>query len=246
MGTDYVRACETYRFGFYPITSGPWPLRMLEKEWGITDGAFFRFPIDRGIYHAPSSPRTNARKRIVYFARPDMPRRCYPLGVAALQLVKQERPDVEIVFYGDKAEKFQHVPFEFTNVGMTPQISDLGDLYRSADVGVCFSTTNPSLVPFEMMACGLPVVDLDVNGNEVSYGGRENCMLAAASPRDIADKIYAVLDDTARAADLTSRGIAYAEEFPTEVEMVRLIEHFIVREFDRRTSELAPAYSVAV
>ncbi|MFL5240435.1 MAG: glycosyltransferase family 4 protein [Rhizomicrobium sp.] len=246
MGTDYVRACETYRFGFYPITSGPWPLRMLEKEWGITDGAFFRFPIDRGIYHAPSSPRTNARKRIVYFARPDMPRRCYPLGVAALQLVKQEQPDVEIVFYGDKAEKFQHVPFEFTNVGMTPQISDLGDLYRSADVGVCFSTTNPSLVPFEMMACGLPVIDLDVNGNEVSYGGRENCMLAAASPRDIADKIYAVLDDPARAADLTSRGIAYAEEFPTEVEMVRLIEHFIVREFDRRTSELAPAYSVAV
>lgn len=246
MGTDYVRACETYRFGFYPITSGPWPLRMLEKEWGISDGSFFRFPIDRDIYYPPSGPRSKERKRILYFARPDMPRRCYPLGVSALQIVKQERPDVEVVFYGDKSEKFQHVPFEFTNVGMTPQISDLGDLYRSADVGVCFSTTNPSLVPFEMMACGLPVVDLDVNGNEVSYGGRENCMLAAASPRDIADKIYAVLDDRDRAADLSARGIEYAEQFPTEAEMVRLIEHYIVREFERRTSDRALAYSVAV
>ncbi|WP_157082623.1 glycosyltransferase family 4 protein [Sphingomonas asaccharolytica] len=236
MGTDYVRACETYRFGFYPITSGPWPLRMLEKEWGVEHGAFFRFPIDRGIYHAPALPRSNPSKRIAYFARPDMPRRCYPLGVSALEIVKRERPDVEILFYGDKSEKFQHVPFEFTNVGMTPQISDLGDLYRSVDVGVCFSTTNPSLVPFEMMACGLPVVDLDVNGNEVSYGGRENCMLAAASPRDIADKIYAILDDPEKAADLAGRGIEYAREFPTEVEMVRLIEGYMVDEFERMTN----------
>jgi glycosyltransferase involved in cell wall biosynthesis len=234
MGTDYVRACETYRFGFYPITSGPWPLQMLAKEWGIKEGSFFRFPIDRDIYYPNSEARSKGRQRIVYFARPDMPRRCYPLGVSALQLVKQERPKVEIVFYGDKAEKFQHVPFDFTNVGMTPQISDLGDLYRSADVGVCFSTTNPSLVPFEMMACGLPVVDLNVNGNEVSYGGHENCMLAAASPRDIADKIYEVLDNPMKAADLSRRGIAYAEGFPTEIEMVRLIEGYMLDEFERR------------
>jgi glycosyltransferase involved in cell wall biosynthesis len=246
MGTDYVRACETYRFGFYPLTSGPWPLRMLEKEWGIKDGAFFRFPVDRDIYYPAPSTRSNIRKRIVYFARPDMPRRCYPLGVSALELVKHERPDIEVVFYGDKSEKFQHVPFDFTNVGMTPQISDLGELYRSADVGVCFSTTNPSLVPFEMMACGLPVVDLDVNGNEVSYGGRENCMLAAASPRDIADKIYAVLDDPLKASDLSRRGIEYAEGFPTEIEMVRLIEHHIVEEFERRASGAPPAVRAVV
>lgn len=233
MGTDYVRACETYRFGFYPITSGPWPLRMLEKEWGVKHGAFFRFPIDRAIYHADAVAPRNPHPRIAYFARPDMPRRCYPLGVEALKIVKAERPEVEILFYGDKSEKFQHVPFEFTNVGMTPDIADLGDLYRSCDVGLCFSTTNPSLVPFEMMACGLPVVDLDVNGNEVSYGGRENCTLAAASPRDIADKIYEVLDNPAKAADLRQRGIRYAEEFPTEIEMVRLIESYMVKEHAR-------------
>ena len=84
------------------------------------------------------------------------------------------------------------------------------------------------------MACGLPVVDLNVNGNEVSYGGHENCMLAAASPRDIADKIYEVLDNPMKAADLSRRGIAYAEGFPTEIEMVRLIEGYMVTEFERR------------
>lgn len=232
MGTDYVRACETYRFGFYPITSGPWPLRMLEKEWGVTRGTFFRFPIDRSIYHAgDAAKKLGAAPRIVYFARPDMPRRCYPLGVSALEIVKRERPDVEVAFYGDRGEKFQHIPFEFTNIGMTPDISDLGDLYRSADVGLCFSTTNPSLVPFEMMACGLPVVDLDVNGNEVSYGGRDNCMLAKANPRDIADKIFEVLDNPSKSHDLRRRGIEYAAQFPTEIEMARIIEQAILAEF---------------
>jgi glycosyltransferase involved in cell wall biosynthesis len=239
MGTDFVRACETYRFGFYPITSGPWPLLMLEKEWGITRGTFFRFPLERSIYYAEERTKLPGhRPRVVFFARPDMPRRCYPLGVAALEIVKRERPEVEVVLYGDKSEKFQHVPFEFVNVGMTPDIADLGDLYRSADVGVCFSTTNPSLVPFEMMACGLPVVDLDVNGNEVSYGGRDNCVLAAASPRDIADKICAVLDNPALAQGLRERGIRYAAEFPSEIEMVRLIEKTMIEEFERETSQI--------
>jgi glycosyltransferase involved in cell wall biosynthesis len=82
-----------------------------------------------------------------------------------------------------------------------------------------------------MMACGLPVVDLDVNGNEVSYGGRDNCVLASANPRDIADKIYSVLDNPQKAADLIARGVAYAAEFPTEIEMVRLIEGYIEAEY---------------
>jgi glycosyltransferase involved in cell wall biosynthesis len=239
MGTDFVRACQTYRFGFFPITSGPWPLLKLQREWGVKDGAFFRFPIEREIYYPPSERRSDGVKRIAYFARPDMPRRCFPLGIAALEMVKRERPEIEIVLYGDKSEKFQNIPFEFINVGMTPQIDALGELYRSADVGLCFSTTNPSLVPFEMMACGLPVVDLDVNDNDVSYGGRANCTLALADPRDIADKIYELLDNPAYAAEVIRHGLIYTGGFPTEVEMCRLIESHIIKQHNIACSRIA-------
>jgi glycosyltransferase involved in cell wall biosynthesis len=232
MGTDYVRAMETYSFGFYPITSGPWPLRMLNEEFGITEGSFFRFPIDRGIYFPRSSGEKKGAKRVVFFARPDMPRRCYPLGVAALALVNAARPDVEIVFYGDKSEKFTGVPFEFTNVGMTDTIAELGDLYRSGDVGLCFSTTNPSLVPFEMMACGCPVVDLDVNGNVINYGSSDNCVLVRPNPEAIANGILKILDDEALATRLTANGIEFAKAFPSEIEMVRTIEGFILDAFE--------------
>lgn len=236
MGLDYVRASATYKFGFYPITSGPWPLKMLKDHYGVSDGTFFRFPIDRNIYYPLSQIDKKDNLKIVYFARPDMPRRCYPLGVEALGIVKERRPDVEIIFYGDHADKFCNIPYEVTKLGMLREISDLGDLYRSAYMGICFSTTNPSLVPFEMMACGCPVVDLEVNGNDVNYGGNKNCILVEPSPQEIANEILNLLDDKNRHSALVSNGLKYSSEFPSEIEMARLIEAAIINQVKERSS----------
>lgn len=231
MGTEYVRAMATYDFGFHFITSGPWPLQMLAATVGEKRGDYFRFPIDRNIYYPDS--KNDGPPVVAYFARPHMPRRCYPLGVAALAMVKKTHPDVEIVFYGDKAEAYSDVPFEFTNLGMTDTIQELGDLYRRATVGLCFSTTNPSLVPFEMMACGCPVVDLSANGNVVNYESEENVTLVDPTPEAIADGIRKVLDDPKRRESLRQNGIQLARQFPTELEMAQLIERYIKDELDR-------------
>lgn len=233
MGTDYVRAMESYKFGFRFVCSGPWPLRMLEHTLGITNGDFFRFPVDREIYYPSLVRRRTGHRRVAFFARPDMPRRCYHLGMWALEIVKKTHPEVEVIFYGDHASKYNNVPFEFTALGMTKTIKELGNLYRSVDVGLCFSTTNPSLVPFEMMACGCPVVDLDVNGNEVNYGSSENACLVAPSPEKIAEGIIRILDDGEYSGRISRNGIEYARIFPSEVDMVRLIESYFVEEYNR-------------
>lgn len=237
MGTDYVRAMQTYKFGFRFVCSGPWPLRMLKATFDIDNGDFFRFPVDRDIYYPAPVKRRGPRPRVAFFARPHMPRRCYDLGVWALQIVKERMPEVEVVFYGDDAAKYQNIPYEYTALGMTKTIQELGQLYRSADVGICFSTTNPSLVPFEMMACGCPVVDLDVNGNEVNYGSRDNVCLVEPSPEAIADGVLAVLQNKQYAEQLSANGRDYAEIFPSELEMVKLIESFFVKEFERARGE---------
>ena len=50
-----------------------------------------------------------------------------------------------------------------------------------------FSTTNPSLVPYEMMACGLPVIDLKTDISIYSYGDKENVVvLSEPDPKIIA------------------------------------------------------------
>jgi len=78
--------------------------------------------------------------------------------------------DAEIAFYGSPHQTA--VNFPVTQLGVLPGPNDLAKLYGEATVGIAFSTTNPSLVPYEMMACGLPVLDLGREGNEMNYSGR--------------------------------------------------------------------------
>lgn len=233
MGYEYVISYNTYRMGLYPITSGPWPLRLLERDFGITEGDFFRFPIDRNIYYYDPTQTKSDHPRIAFFARPDMPRRCYQLGLQGLKLVKEAHPEVEILFYGAPSSKYTNVSFEFTNLGLLPEISMLGDLYRSCDLGICFSTTNPSLVPYEMMACGCPVVDLDFNDNVVNYGSEENVTLVGPSAQEIAQGVFKILEDKEYSNKVSANGLEYSKIFPKEEEMVRLIEGFILKQYNK-------------
>lgn len=226
MGYEYILANNTYQMGLQHITSGPWCTHLIEREFNVKSN-YFRFPIDRNIYYNCEKSKGNHEFKIIYFARPDMPRRCYPLGVEALSIIKKKYPECEIVFYGANKEKYVNIPFEFTNLGMLPRIEDLGDLYRSADLGMAFSTTNPSLVPFEMMACGCPVVDLDVNNNEVNYGGRDNVMLVNSTPESIAQGIEEIIENRELREKIITQGLEYCNIFPSEEEMVKIIEGFI-------------------
>lgn len=162
---------------------------------------------------------------ITYLSGTNTHERDFAEAVAALRRILVEYDDVYVKLVGH-LDIDKHLPGLRDKVIQIPFIHWQSLVFEAASAYV-------NIAPFEMMACGLPVVDPDVNGNEVSYGGRENCTLAAASPRDIADKIYEVLDNPAKAADLRQRGIRYAEEFPTEIEMVRLIESYMVKEHAR-------------
>lgn len=227
MGYDYILAKNTYELGFQHITSGPWCTHLIEKEFNVKS-SYFRFPIDRNIYYSGNiSNLDNNKLKIIYFARPDMSRRCYPLGVEALKIIKGKYPECEIIFYGSEKSKYSNIPFEFTNLGILPKLSDLGNLYREANIGIVFSTTNPSLVPYEMMACGCPVIDLNVNDNQINYGSYENAMLVNPNPKDIAEGIEKLITDDKLRNKIIENGLEYCNIFPTEEEMVRKIECFI-------------------
>jgi len=233
MGTDFVRALQSYRFGFHHITSGPWPLRAIENAVGVKGGDYFLFPIDRSIYNCNQAVDRQPR-RVTFFARPEMPRRCYDLGVSALLLVKEEYPDVEIVLYGSSSPLLDQVPFSAKNLGLTETIEELAALYQSSALGVCFSTTNPSLVPYEMMACGCPVLDLNLNDNHVNYGSEDNCLLTEPDPRAIADRILDVLRNPNFGMQIALNGLAFVQNFPNEIEMARIIEGSILKAYQAK------------
>lgn len=227
MSYAYLRAYNTYLMGFYPITSGPWPLRLLKRDFNVTKGDYFRFPINRNIYYTTKEKK---KQRIVFFAKPYMPRRCYQLGVEALEIVKNKHPEWEIVFYGSNSEDYQNIPFQFTNKGLVGTIEELADLYRSSSIGLAFSTTNPSLVPYEMMACGVGVVDLDFNDSVVSYESKKNISLAKPIPEDVAKKVIDLIENGEKLKLQVENSLKLCDKFPTEKGMCEKIEKIILRE----------------
>jgi glycosyltransferase involved in cell wall biosynthesis/SAM-dependent methyltransferase len=226
MGSEYVLAENTYRHGLYCVTSGPWCEVFLKANYGV-QADHFKFPIDRDVYYP--RPRTRADHNIVFFAKPEMPRRCFEIGAMALREVKAARPEVDILMFGSGQVRKQGLDYPVSVLDVVPTIDDLANMYSNADIGVVFSTTNPSLVPYEMMACGLPVVDLGRPGNEVNYAGRHDiALLADPMPSLMARQILALLDDTDDRARRSAEGLAFAATFPTEEEMARRVESLIV------------------
>ena len=232
MGDNYLIFHNTYKLGLYPITSGPWPLELLKRDFNITEGNYFRFPINTDIYYFDKN-KTRKDNRVIFFAKPGMPRRCYNLGIQALKIFKDKYPDAEIVLYGEDSSHYNNVPFEFTNLGLLPTIGDLGNLYRSASIGIAFSTTNPSLVPYEMMACGCAVIDFDFNNSVVSYDNYDNAELVDTTPEEIAKGIEKLYTSNELRSNKVKNALEFVKIFPSEEKMCKLIEGYILDAYKR-------------
>jgi glycosyltransferase involved in cell wall biosynthesis/SAM-dependent methyltransferase len=226
MGTEYLLAENTYRLGLYHITSGPWCEHILKTQFNA-EADHFVFPIDTDTYHPRS--RTKPEKNILFFAKPEMPRRCFDLGTLALEHFHRMRPEVEIILFG--SPNADDAPLRFPAVvrSLVPTITDLAEMYANADLGIVFSTTNPSLVPYEMMACGLPVVDLGRPGNEINYGGRKDiAFLADPAPERLARQIAELLNNPGEREMRSRNGLDFVKTFPSEEQMARRVESLIL------------------
>ena len=232
MGTEYILSENTYHMGMYHICSGPWCAKILRRDFQA-EADYFQFPVDTSIYY----PRTrmDSKPRLIYFAKPEMPRRCYELGVQALAVFHQLCPEVEIVFFGSRHVDPQQVPFPVTVKALLPTLDDLAELYSNGDLGLVFSTTNPSLIPYEMLACGLPIVDLGRPGNEVNYAERTDiALLANPLPAIMGKEIAALFNDKAALKKRRENGIEFVKSFPSEEKAVQRIESLIKEQMKQR------------
>jgi glycosyltransferase involved in cell wall biosynthesis len=234
MGSEYILAENTYRQGLYAITSGLWCEHLLKRDYGM-EADSFRFPVDRSIYRSDAGRQMERHKRILFFAKPEMPRRCFLIGTMALREFHRLRPDFQILFFGSGSAKQHPQDYPVSYLDIVPTLQDLAELYATSAAGLVFSTTNPSLVPYEMMACGLPVVDLDRPGNEVNYGGRHDiALLADPNPVTMARQLAELVGDAAGMETRRRNGLEYAETFPTEQEMAERVQQLILARLDSR------------
>ena len=79
-------------------------------------------------------------------------------------------------------------------------------------MGLCLSMTNYSLIPQEMMACGLPCVDLAGGSPEAEFGANGPVELAEADPDALADALERLLTDEDLWRRRSEAGLAFVRD----------------------------------
>jgi hypothetical protein len=205
MSDGFLMAENSFRFGFAGATIGRWLTHRLGNDFDMYC-APFDFCADRAVYRP--LPDVRREKAICFVYQPEKPRRCSLIGGQALAIVKHEMPDVKIYFYGNDARA--PVSFPFEHCGLV-SIEQCNELYNKTTVGLCISATNPSRIPFEMMAAGLPVVDV-YRENTLYDLPDDAVVLAEPTPESIAYALLGLLRDPAACAARSAAGIAFMQD----------------------------------
>lgn len=208
MGSEYVFAEETYRFGFIGITAGNWLKEKLASEFNMQTYSV-SFSYDKERYKPiPRRLGPDNVQRIFFYARPPTARRAFELGLMVLDEVVKRRPAVQVVFAGWDVSNYV-IPFKHLNAGLL-SLDELPDLYSQCDAALVLSLSNLSLLPLELMACGTPVVSNDAAWTRWLLNSN-NARLAPTTVAALADALCAVLDDPAETARLRAGGFATVE-----------------------------------
>ena len=226
----------TYGLGLYGISASRWLRDMLAERYGQR-GDWFRLGVDHGIYQP--RPVERDRDTVIFYARGYTPRRAVPLGALALEELHQRRPQTKFVLFGGTERVRWGFPYELLGIA-APQTLALR--YCAATVGLCLSLTNYSLIPQEMMACGLPCVDLAGGSTEYELGTDSGVELAERDPVALADALERLLDDEAAWARRSEAGLQVVEtaSWDFAAHQVEAALRAALRERDREAEPASP------
>ncbi len=205
---ESIWAEETYRMGYRCIAFTPWMAEILERDHGL-EARWFECGTDLDTYTFAGEEGREPGHVAVY-GRRETPRRAVELAVAGIANLFERRPGMRVTLFGSNIKG--SAPFPCEDLGVVAP-RELSALYRRASAGVVFSLTTHSLVAQEMMASGLPVVELEGDNVSSALGASgERVMLAEHTPDSIADALERVLDDREAAAAMARRARAFVEE----------------------------------
>ncbi len=193
----------TYGLDMHCICASPWLEQIVRERYGRTTSVF-----DFGVDHAAYHPRPVERRRdtIALYGRDTTARRAVPLALMALHELKERRPDLRVPTFGSETEI--DMPVDYEHLGILSH-EELSWVFSEATVGLVLSLTNYSLIPQEMLACGLPCVDLAGVSAESVFGKDGPVALSEFNPIAIADVMERLLCSCEEWGRRSNAGVAF-------------------------------------
>lgn len=186
VGSNYMFAENTYKFGFEGVTAGSWLSNKLSKEYGMMC-IDFSFSYEDDLYYRQDKKDTI--KRVFFYARPPTDRRGFELGIFALNELYKRDSSIEIILAGWDVSEYT-IPFQYKSLGVV-DIEDLSNIYSQCNVALVLSFTNLSLLPLELLASGCPVV---INEGENNSWIDRDKRLMIYTPANVESIITSILD----------------------------------------------------
>lgn len=194
VGDAYLQSLQSYDMIEAKICIGRWlPNKLRESGVGGEIG-FFDFGHNPKIYFDRKQEREEA---ICVLFQPDKHRRCPVLVQQVIDLLERKASGLKIYCYGSD---YRIQRDGVVNLGILSEYQ-LAELYNKCKYGFVVSATNPSRIPFEMLASGLCVIDLAADNNFYDYSGGA-ITLAKPNPVSIANSIFDLVTDAERQKEL--------------------------------------------
>lgn len=209
-GERYILAKKTYELGLHMVSLGKWNKREIERNVNVeTKIDYIDFPYEKSEYYMverdyPSYKNKKEINLVVYLKQAG---RRLPTVIPILlkklkEKIEKDGISLNISFYGG----IEGIDASLgKNLGKLSK-SELMDLYKNADFGMVSSMTNISLVPFEMLATGLPLIEF-ADGTFPYFFEKESAILTSFSADDLYKKIKECLEKPEKLEYMNSNAI---------------------------------------
>lgn len=225
-GSYALAAKLSYENDLDCICASPWLKQLMENQYGRW-ADYFWLSVDQSIYYPPVDRVKNERCKIAFYARSFTARRAVELGFLALEALAKTGMDFEVHCFGAPLP-FNEAPFDCYDHGiLSPE--ELADLYQQCDLGIVFSATNYSLIPQEMMACGLALAELDVESTQAIFP-KDVVTLLSPDPGKMAKQLTSLVSNKEHRERQARNALKWVSQFSWESSAKR-VESAIIQRF---------------
>ena len=207
--------------------------RILDIVWGV----------DRRVYHSDPKGAQNTRKtwrvdpgeKIILSPRMLRPLYNQNLMVETLPKILEREPNARLVIstHMQDSRYRQSIEALATELGILDKITfvspvsshEMKSVYSAADVVLSIASSDgaPQSV-MEAMACGVPVIQTDLDRFKPLFGHKDNCWLSALEPEAIADGVCTLLGDRDLRQHITENAITTVKDKADFESQARIVE----------------------